>query len=99
MDKDFYYDENRNLIEGKKPVDKSTEDSEVCKDANWAVLNNGDTIIAIKWLPVKGGTDIKKGDKFTNISLVTDDNTHVSARSKVNGKIFLKTEYFKVSSK
>ena len=93
MNDEIYYDENRNIID--KPLEKNEEqNTEKTVDCNWNQLDNGDTIIAIKWLPVKWWVDIKKGDKFTNISL-TDDVTHVRANSKKNGKIFLKTAFFK----
>ncbi len=89
MTQEFHYDENRNLIEGPAP-----EPKEPTLDANGVELHDGDSIVAIKGLPVKWGTDIKKGTKYSNISL-TDDVTHVQAKCKMNGKIFLKTEYFK----
>jgi uncharacterized Zn ribbon protein len=63
-------------------------------DCNNTPLSPWDTIISVKWLKVKGWTDIKKGEKFTNISF-TDDPTHVQARTKSNGKMMLKTEFFK----
>lgn len=39
----------------------SEEGALVVKDANGAVLANGDTVAAIKDLKVKGGADIKRG--------------------------------------
>jgi uncharacterized Zn ribbon protein len=63
-------------------------------DCNNSQLQPGDTIISIQWLKVKGWTDIKKWEKFTNISF-TDDPIHVQARTKKNGKMMLKTEFFK----
>jgi uncharacterized Zn ribbon protein len=79
-----------------EPSDSQKEDiqAELVVDAHWSSLSDGDTIIAIKWLPVKGGVDIKKWEKFTNIRL-TDDPTHISVNTKKNGKMFLKVEYFK----
>lgn len=62
-------------------------------DCNWVVLTQWDSIIAIKWLPVKGWTDIKKWEKFTNITLWTD--WLVKSKHKKNGTMFLKSEYFK----
>jgi uncharacterized Zn ribbon protein len=90
MDEEIYYDEHRNIIDTPREawtVEKTT-------DCNGNELQSWDTIIAIKWLPVKWWVDIKKWDKFNNIQL-TDDITHVRASSKKNGKIFLKTEFFK----
>lgn len=58
-------------------------------DANGAPLENGDSVIAIKDLKVKGAPDIKRGDKFKNIKL-TDDPIYIES-----GKMVLKTEFFK----
>lgn len=63
-------------------------------DCNNTPLSPWDSIIAIKWLKVKWGTDIKQWEKFTNISF-TDDPTHVQVRTKKNGKMMLRTEFFK----
>lgn len=98
MTQEFYYDDDRNLIEWTPPTKKDSEDEtqESIKtvDSNGVELFDGDSIVAIKWLPVKWWTDIKKGDIYKNIKL-GDDPTHVSAKCKNNGKIFLKTEFFK----
>ena len=100
MSDEIQFDENWNVIE---PGSASTntiddEDMDIVVDANGTPLSDGDSIIAIKGLPVKGGTDIKKWQKYTNIRL-TDYPTHISVNTKQNGKIFLKTEFFKLSSK
>ncbi len=97
-DEEIYYDENWNIIDKPLDSDEPEEEKEQCVDCNGTPLSDGDTIIAIKWLAVKWGTDIKKWDKFTNVRL-WDDITHVSCNSKKNGKIFLKTEYFKLNPK
>ncbi|MDD4151483.1 MAG: alkylphosphonate utilization protein [Candidatus Gracilibacteria bacterium] len=59
------------------------------KDANGNILQNGDTVIAIKDLKVKGAPDIKRGQKFKNIKL-TDDEDLIES-----GKMVLRTEFFK----
>ncbi len=84
--KEFHYDENRNLIDWPKPP--------ITTDCNGVELKHWDTIVAIKWLAVKWWTDIKKWDIYKNI-VCTDDPTHVRATCKKNWKIFLKTEFFK----
>lgn len=51
------------------------EDSSVVKDANGNVLQDGDTVILIKDLPVKGASKaIKAGTKVKNIKLTTGDH-------------------------
>lgn len=64
-------------------------DEIIIKDANGVVLANGDTVMSIKDLKVKWGTDIKRGDKFKNIKL-TDEEGIIES-----GKMVLKTEFFK----
>lgn len=64
-------------------------DEIVQKDANGNILAEGDTVIAIKDLKVKGAPDIKRGDKFKNIKL-TDEEWIIES-----GKMVLRTEFFK----
>ncbi len=59
------------------------------KDCNWAILEAWDTVIAIKDLPVKGGQNIKRWDKFPKIRL-TDDVELIES-----WKMVLRTEFFK----
>lgn len=59
------------------------------KDTHGALLQNGDSVIAIKDLKVKGASDIKRGDKFSKIRL-TDDSELIES-----GKMVLRTEFFK----
>ncbi|MDD3794046.1 MAG: PhnA domain-containing protein [Candidatus Gracilibacteria bacterium] len=65
------------------------EEEHIVKDANGNILKAGDTVIAIKDLPVKGGQNIKRGDKFTKIKL-TDDPELIES-----GNMVLRTEFFK----
>ena len=61
----------------------------IVKDCNWNILEAWDTVIAIKDLPVKGGQNIKRWDKFTKIRL-TDNPELIES-----GKMVLRTEFFK----
>ena len=70
-------------------VKDDEEEKLVFKDANWVVLEWGETVAAIKDLSVKWGQDIKRGDKFKNIKL-TDEEGLIES-----GKMVLKTEFFK----
>ena len=67
----------------------------IYKDANGVVLNAGDSGTITKDLDVKGaGFTAKRGTTVRNISLPTDDETHIEGR--VNGvKIMIKTEFLK----
>jgi len=66
----------------------------VVKDSNGNVLADGDTVVLIKDLKVRGtSTTLKKGTTVKKIRL-TDDNEEVDC--KVNGtSIVLKTEFLK----
>lgn len=65
------------------------EENIVIKDANWNILSDWDTVIAIKDLKVKWAPDIKRWDKFKNIRL-TDEEWIIES-----WKMVLKTEFFK----
>lgn len=55
--------------------EETTNDSSVVKDANGVVLQDGDTVIIIKDLPVKGASKaIKAGTKVKNIKLTSGDH-------------------------
>ena len=70
-------------------VDDDEETTLEVKDCNGNILQDGDSVIAIKDLKVKGTSDIKRGDKFTKIRL-TDDAELIES-----GKMVLRTEFFK----
>ena len=62
---------------------------EVKKDAYGNVLKNGDNVMVIKDLNVKGGSNIKRGEVFKNIRL-GDTPGHILAKN-----IYIKTEFIK----
>lgn len=65
------------------------------KDSNGAVLNDGDSIIVIKDLKVKGSsTPIKKGTKIKNI-LLTEGDHNIDCKVPGMGSIQLKSEFVK----
>lgn len=98
MTDEIYYDEDRNVI--PMPLDERklhlAQQARAWKvfDAMGNELQAGDTIIALKSLPVKGGNDIKQGEKFTRIKL-TDDPALILAKHEKNGEMYLKVEFFK----
>ena len=65
------------------------------KDANGAPLAQGDTVVLIKDLPVKGaGFTAKRGTAVRGISLVADNPEHIEGR--VEGqRIIILTQYVK----
>ena len=65
------------------------------KDANGNLLQDGDTVIVIKNLPVKGAAKpIKAGTKVKNIRLVEGDH-NIDCRIEGFGAMGLKSEFVK----
>ena len=67
----------------------------VHKDSNGVVLNQGDSVVVIKDLNVKGSSIVaKRGEAVRNISLVWDNAEQIEG--KVDGQtIVLLTKYLK----
>ncbi|ANH82006.1 phosphonoacetate hydrolase [Niabella ginsenosidivorans] len=78
------------------PEDNDTnEDALVVKDCNGNILQNGDTVITIKNLPVKGASQsIKAGTKVKNIRLVDGDH-NIDCKIDGFGAMALKSEFVK----
>ncbi len=73
-------------------------DHEVIKDANGNILNDGDAVIVIKDLKVKGSsTPLKKGTKVKSIRLVPDasDGHNIDCKIDGFGAMKLKSEFVK----
>ncbi len=70
-------------------------DNLVVKDANGTILNNGDTVIIIKDLPVKGSSKaVKAGTKVKNIRLTNSDH-NIDCKIDGFGSMALKSEFVK----
>lgn len=73
----------------------ASEEELTVKDANGNVLSNGDTVILIKDLKVKGSSqDLKKGTKVKNIRLVDGDH-NIDCKIDGFGAMSLKSEFVK----
>ena len=71
------------------------EQDEVVRDVNGAVLANGDSVVVIKDLPVKGAPKpVKAGTKVKNIRLVDGDH-NISCKIDGFGAMGLKSEFVK----
>lgn len=69
------------------------DDSSIIKDANGAVLQDGDTVVIIKDLPVKGASKpIKAGTKVKNIKLTSGDH-NIDCKVEGFGAMALKSIY------
>jgi protein PhnA len=74
---------------------ENSGDSFVVKDAHGNILQNGDTVIVIKDLPVKGTSkSIKVGTKVTGIRLVDSDH-NIDCKVPGFGSMGLKSEFVK----
>ena len=70
-----------------------TDIAMVVKDANGTVLVNGDSIVILKNLPVKGAPKpIKAGTKVKNIKLTEGDH-NIDCKIEGFGSIALKSEF------
>lgn len=75
--------------------DNSGNDEFVVKDSNGNILQNGDTVVVIKNLPVKGSPHgIKAGTKVKNIRLVDSDH-NIDCKIDGFGAMALKSEFVK----
>ena len=73
------------------------EDTLVVKDANGNTLNNGDTIVVVKDLKVKGSSlVVKVGTKVKNIRLVEGDHD-IDCKVPGIGAMQLKSKFVKKS--
>lgn len=74
---------------------EETADGLVVKDANGNVLADGDSVVVIKNLPVKGSSQpIKAGTKVKNIRL-TDGDHNIDCKIDGFGSMALKSEFVK----
>lgn len=73
--------------------DESEEVFEV-RDSNGTLLSNGDTVLIIKDLKVKGGGVLKRGTKIKNIRLTDDDEGVLGNTDTIKG-LSIKPEYVK----
>ncbi len=76
-------------------VQLSGSDVLVVKDANGNLLQDGDSVVIVKNLPVKGSSkDIKVGTKVKNIKLVEGDH-NIDCKIEGFGSMMLKSEFVK----
>ena len=80
------------------PAEEAKEDALVVKDANGNILKNGDTVVTIKNLPVRGTSQsVKAGTKVKNIRLVENNTEQIEG--KIEGQtIVILTKYVRKQS-
>lgn len=75
------------------PEELEAEGQLIVKDASGNILQDGDTVIVIKNLPVKGAASpIKAGTKVKNIRL-TDGDHNIDCKIEGFGAMALKSEF------
>ena len=73
----------------------TAEEARVWKDAHGATLNNGDTVMVIKDLKVRGASSVlKAGTKVKNIRLADGDHD-IDCKIEGFGSMGLKSEFVK----
>ena len=77
-------------------AEAAQEGGTVVRDSNGNVLANGDTVVVIKDLKVRGSSiPLKQGTVIRNIRLVEDDAEHIEGNSdKIKGLV-LKTIFLR----
>ncbi|MEP1096409.1 MAG: zinc ribbon domain-containing protein YjdM [Cyclobacteriaceae bacterium] len=77
------------------PEDNNEDDATIIKDANGNVLQDGDSVVVLKNLPVKGAPKpVKAGTKVKNIRL-TDGDHNIDCKIDGFGSMALKSEFVK----
>jgi protein PhnA len=97
----FTYEVNTLLVcpecghEWSPEVESAVSDQIVVKDCNGNILQDGDSVVVVKNLPVKGSPHgIKAGTKVKNIRLVDSDH-NIDCKIDGFGAIALKSEFVK----
>ena len=80
---------------GPEEDNTTGNDQFIVKDSNGNILQNGDAVVIIKNLPVKGSSqNIKAGTKVKNIRLVDSDH-NIDCKIDGFGAMALKSEFVK----
>ena len=78
------------------PAEESANSGDKIFDANGNELQNGDTVVSVKDLPVKGAPKpIKAGTKVKNIRLNFDSDHNIDCKIDGFGAMGLKSEFVK----
>ncbi|MFI3241865.1 MAG: zinc ribbon domain-containing protein YjdM [Alphaproteobacteria bacterium] len=74
----------------------SDEETEVVKDANGTILADGDSVVVIKDLKIKGSSSaVKQGTVVKNITLTNEAGHNISCKITGFGAMNLKSEFVK----
>ncbi|MBQ1249080.1 MAG: alkylphosphonate utilization protein [Selenomonadales bacterium] len=99
---EYVYEDGEMLVcpmcayEWSATIGAAEEADSVVRDANGNELQDGDTIVIIKDLKVKGATNsLKKGTKVKNIRLIADGDHNIDCKIPGFGAMSLKSEFVK----
>lgn len=77
------------------PIEEAAAGKIIVKDANGNLLEDGDSVVVLKNLPVKGSPQpVKAGTKVKNIRL-TDGDHNIDCKIDGFGSMALKSEFVK----
>jgi protein PhnA len=98
---EFGYEDGDNFVcpecahEWPKVADAAVDAGPVVRDSNGNALQNGDTVVMVKDLKVKGSSStLKVGTKVKNIRLVEGDH-NIDCKIEGFGAMALKSEFVK----
>jgi len=95
MDETFVCPECFHEWDANAETETENSDTLIVKDAHGNLLQNGDTVVTIKNLPVKGSAQpIKVGTKVKNIKLAYGDH-NIDCKIDGFGAMGLKSEFVK----
>jgi protein PhnA len=95
---DMMYMEEDTAAWAKEGVDDDDSEAIIHKDSNGVVLQNGDSVVVIKDLNVKGSSIVaKRGEAVRNISLVWDNAEQIEGKVGFQ-QVVLLTKYVKKTS-
>lgn len=93
---EYVYEDGPLLICPECSYEWSAAEAALVKDSNGNVLQDGDTVVIIKDLKVKGASGaLKKGTKVKNIRLVDDGIHNIDCNIPGFGAMSLKSEFVK----
>jgi alkylphosphonate utilization operon protein PhnA len=86
----------RSVCDAQAIIAAAEAEAALVKDSNGNVLQDGDTVVIIKDLKVKGASSaLKKGTKVKNIRLVDDGVHNIDCNIPGFGAMSLKSEFVK----
>ncbi len=74
---------------------ENSMDESLIKDVHGNILNEGDSVVVIKDLKIKGASTLKQNTTIKNIRLRQDFDENVLCKVDGMGTLYVKSEYLK----